>query len=95
MKIQNDSNAKQIVDALRKVGAVVHWWIPAQRQRGNPDLVVCYRGCMLLIEVKGPKTPLTEHQEKFHAEWRAAGGVVAFVRTVDEALIACGIEPAF
>ena len=96
MKIQNDSTAKAIVTELRRVGAVVHYWVPAQRQKGNPDLVVAYKGAMYLIEIKGPKTPLTEAQIKFHDEWLRMGGCVVHVcRTPEQALIVIGVEPAF
>jgi Holliday junction resolvase len=96
VKIQNDSNAKQIVQALRDAGAVVHFWVPAQRQKGNPDLVVAFKGAMYLIEIKGQKTPLTDAQVKFHDEWLRMGGCVVHVcRTPEQALIAIGVEPAF
>lgn len=81
-----DYNQTQIVDALRKCGAVVRI---VTQGGGLPDLLVGYRGYTILLEVKdGNKPPsarkLTEAEEKFFEEWR--GGMLAVVNSVDEAL---------
>ena len=81
-----DANQNQIVDALRKVGAVVR--IISQGD-GIPDLLVGYKGYTILMEVKdGDKVPsarkLTEAEQKFFDDWR--GGMLAVVNSVEEAL---------
>jgi Holliday junction resolvase len=81
-----DANQNQIVDALRKAGAVVR--IISQGD-GIPDLLVGYRGFTILIEVKdGEKVPsarkLTEAEQKFFDDWR--GGMLVIVNSIDEAL---------
>ena len=81
-----DANQNQIVDALRKVGAVVR--IISQGD-GIPDLLVGYKGYTILMEVKdGGKVPsarkLTEPEQKFFDDWR--GGMLAVVNSVEEAL---------
>jgi Holliday junction resolvase len=81
-----DANQNQIVDAMRKVGAVVR--IISQGD-GIPDLLVGYKGYTILMEVKdGDKVPsarkLTEAEQKFFDDWR--GGMLAVVNSVDEAL---------
>ena len=81
-----DANQNQIVDAMRKVGAVVR--IISQGD-GIPDLLVGYRGFTILMEVKdGEKVPsarkLTEAEQKFFDDWR--GGMLVIVNSVDEAL---------
>lgn len=81
-----DTTHRPIVEALRAVGASVIDL--ASVGHGCPDLVVGYRGHTWLIEVKGPKTKLSESQVKLHAEWR--GFPIAVVRTVDEALALVG-----
>lgn len=81
-----DRNQREIVDALRKVGATVH---PLHTVgAGCPDILIGYRGRNLLAEIKdGAKPPsaqgLTPVQVFWHETWR---GQVAIVTSVDEAL---------
>jgi Holliday junction resolvase len=81
-----DANQNQIVDAMRKVGAVVR--IISQGD-GIPDLLVGYKGFTILMEVKdGGKVPsarkLTEAEQKFFDDWE--GGLCVVVNSVEEAL---------
>ena len=81
-----DANQNKIVDAMRKVGAVVR--IISQGD-GIPDLLVGYKGYTILMEVKdGDKVPsarkLTEPEQKFFDDWR--GGMLVVVNSVEEAL---------
>jgi Holliday junction resolvase len=81
-----DANQNQIVDALRKVGAVVR--IISQGD-GIPDLLVGYKGYTILMEVKdGDKVPsarkLTEAEQKFFDDWR--GGMLVVINSVEEAI---------
>lgn len=67
-----DENQPEIVAALRKAGALV---LPLHAVgQGCPDLLVCFRGRLALLEVKdGNKTAsrrtLTPDQVEFHAVW--------------------------
>ena len=66
-----DDNQKDIVKALRAIGATVR--IVTQGE-GIPDLLVGFRGHTVLMEVKdGNKPPsarkLTEAEQKFFEEW--------------------------
>jgi len=81
-----DDNQKDIVKALRAIGATVR--IVTQGE-GIPDLLVGFRGHTVLMEVKdGNKPPsarkLTEAEQKFFEEWR--GGMLAVVESVDDAI---------
>ena len=81
-----DDNQKDIVKALRAIGATVR--IVTQGE-GIPDLLVGYRGHTVLMEVKdGDKPPsarrLTDAEQKFFDEWR--GGMLAIVESVDDAI---------
>jgi len=83
---RTDANQADIVDALRAIGASVE--ILAAVGRGCPDLLVGYRGCNVLLEVKdGQKRPskrkLTGDQEIWHRGWQ---GRVIVVKSADEAL---------
>ena len=86
-----DDNQKEIVTALRKVGASVqHLHAVGQ---GCPDLLVCFRNVLFLMEVKdGNKPPskrkLTPDQVKWHQAWC---GDVYVVCSVKEAMQVLGI----
>ena len=80
--VRKDSNQKDVVDELRKIGATV-------RVLHQPlDLLVGYRGKNLLLEVKRPekrgwKSERTPEQVKFMDTWR---GQFAIVYTAQEAV---------
>ena len=85
-----DENQREIVAALRGVGASV---APLHAVgKGVPDLLVGYRGVNLLLEVKdGDKAPsdrrLTPQQIEWHESWR---GQKCVVLSADDALVAIG-----
>lgn len=85
-----DANQKEIVEALRSIGATVqHLHAVAQ---GCPDLLVGRQGVNYLLEIKdGAKPPsgrkLTPDQVTWHSIWQGAAVVV---KSVDEAIAAVG-----
>jgi len=81
---KRDKTETEIVDALRAVGAVVHYL----SQTGLPDLLVCYREQTYLLECKSKGGKLTPAQLAFIETWDAHNLFV--VKTVDEALRAIG-----
>lgn len=69
---RTDANQTAIMDALRRVGALVH--STAQLGGGFPDIIVGHRRRLYMMEIKdGTKKPsaqkLTSDEEKFHALW--------------------------
>lgn len=88
-----DNNQKDIVSALRKVGASV--LVCPAVATGFPDLIVGFQGVVHLMEVKNPKTKygrkgLSATQLHWAAEWK--GGPVHLVRSEMEALGVLGIH---
>ena len=80
-----DPNQKEIVKALRDIGAsVVHLHMVG---RGCPDILVGFRGRNTLMEIKTEKGKMNKRQREFFDEWR---GECWVVRTVDSALEAIG-----
>jgi len=69
-----DSNQPEIVKALRNVGATVTCTHIVGD--GFPDLVVGYRGCNFLLEVKIPGGKLNEVEQDWHNAWRGQKLVV-------------------
>ncbi len=53
---------------------------------GCPDLLVCYRGRFIALEVKEPKGRVSKIQNKVLNDISVAGGWSVVVRSVDEAL---------
>lgn len=85
---KRDGNERAIIDGLRAVGALVY----PLSERGYPDLLVAYRDNTYLLEVKARKGKLEDAQIEFRDNW--TGGVLALVRTLDEALEAIGAVEA-
>lgn len=88
-----DINQREIVSALRAVGAFVQSL--AAVGAGVPDLMVGFRGETHLLEVKSRLAKRanggrTDAQVAWHSLWR--GRPVVIVRTVDEALNAIGVK---
>ena len=67
--------------AFRKMGASV--LSLATIGKGCPDLLICYRGILYLIEVKTEKGKLKDSQIKWHDGW---GGPVKTLYSTDEAI---------
>ena len=84
-----DTNQPEIVDALRKAGATVQHLHTVGH--GCPDILVCFRGVLSLMEIKSGRGKLTIDEQIWHASW---GGHVAIVRSIEEALIAIGAVEA-
>lgn len=84
-----DRNQPEIVKALRQAGALV---LPLHAVgQGCPDLLVCFRGVLRLLEIKDGLLPpsgqaLTADQVEFHRSWP-----VTVVNSVDAALAAIGV----
>lgn len=53
---------------------------------GLPDLIVCYRGMFVGLEVKMPGNNPTRIQERRIEEIQTAGGVAGVVRSVADAM---------
>lgn len=80
---KKDANQPEIVEALEKIGCSV---LDLSGVGGGcPDLLVSFRGRLLLMEVKNPKArgKLNERQKKWHSDWR---GDVRVVNSVGEAI---------
>jgi hypothetical protein len=56
------------------------------RKKGCSDLLVCYHGYFLALEVKRPGKPPTLDQSIFLARVKAAGGIGAVVESVKDAV---------
>lgn len=62
---------------------------------GVPDIVGCYQGRMLAIEVKTDRGRVSEHQQRFIDSINAAGGLAFVARSVDDVIVALGVQNRF
>ena len=86
MRRRTDANQKEIVGALRQIGATVQ--ILSDVGSGCPDILVGFRGSNYALEIKdGEKIPskqrLTPAEAVWHSTWR---GQVAIVKSIGEAI---------
>ena len=72
----------EIKEELKKRGAwFVKYWAGAMYTRsGVPDLLVCYKGQFIAIEVKGDQGTISDLQREEMAKIEAAGGIGRFSR---------------
>jgi Holliday junction resolvase len=82
---KTDKNQREIVLALRKIGAKV--LLLHQVGSGCPDLAVGYRGRLLLMECKSKNGRLTDDEQYFYREWTE---YMVVVYSVEDALLAIG-----
>lgn len=81
---------------LRWLSTLSEWWGVkilggGAQTRGVPDVVGCYRGRLVALEVKRPQVGrLTALQAKRIEDIRRAGGVAEVVTSVDDARILIG-----
>lgn len=88
MQKRTDKNQLEIVQALKKIGAVVVDLSAVGK--GVPDLLIGFRSKMFFLEIKTSTGKLNTKQHEFHSMW--TGTPIAVVRTVEEAFYAIGIN---
>lgn len=79
-----DSNQKEIVNDLRKLGFSV--FITKTLTKDFPDLVIGRNRITALVEIKSEEGGLSEGQEKFRKEWKGSQIIVA--KTTEDVLTA-------
>lgn len=90
---------RKIMEYLKQQGAFVFKvWGSDHMMAGLPDLIVCYRGRFIGMEVKVPGGQPSKRQTYVHGLIRDAGGTAAVVTSVGDAerllALALGITPA-
>lgn len=75
----------QIKKYLKNIGAyVVKYHGETYSTAGVPDLIVCYKGRFIALEVKNEKGKTTKLQDAHLQQIKEAGGISAVVRSVEE-----------
>lgn len=78
---------KEICDYLDTVPGLFYWRAQggSYGTPGVPDLVCCYKGRWVGLEVKTHAGRVSEYQKAFKRRAEAAGGVYEVVRSADDA----------
>lgn len=85
---------KAIRQLLNTLG-IWHWkqWQgPMSQPKGVSDLLGCYKGRMVAIEIKRPGRKPTPHQERFLAQVRNEGGIAFWADSLDTVIEQLGLE---
>lgn len=75
-----DQNQPEIVTGLLKMGCSVY---DASRVGEITDLIVGYKQCNIMMEIKMPKGKLSPSQKDWHRDWR---GYSCVVHSLEEAI---------
>jgi hypothetical protein len=93
------SNGATHTDLVKSIKRLIHEhggfcfknWGGPMGTKGVADLIGCYRGKAVAIEVKAGKDKLTEDQAAFLRRWQEAGGVALEARDLPTVARALGI----
>lgn len=78
---------RQVIALLRERGAYVFKVVgSAMQQRGTPDLLVCWRGQFMGLEIKLPGEKPTPMQEHEIGLIRKAGGTAQVIESLEDVL---------
>lgn len=76
---------KEVIDYLNSIGAKVFpITVTAGMQRGTPDIIACWQGRFIGIEIKRPKLNPTKIQEAQLEMIEHAGGITAVIRDYED-----------
>jgi hypothetical protein len=71
-----------------------HWGGPLG-EPGISDIIGCYKGRMIAIELKAPKGVLSLAQEEFIRRINDAGGLAFCARSIDEVIYGLNLQDRF
>jgi len=85
------------VKQLLKAAGIFHYkhWGGPMGYPGVADIIGCYQGRMIAIELKSPNGKATPDQERFIQNVNDAGGIAFVARSIDEVIEGLGIQDRF
>jgi hypothetical protein len=93
MKVKEKAITQAIRGLLKSLG-IFHW-----KNHGGPmgakgvsDILGCYQGRMLAIEVKTDRGRLSDDQQRFIDNVNAAGGLAFVARSIDDVIVSLGVQ---
>lgn len=87
MKLTEAQITKQIRDYLN-IKRIFHYkaWQGMMSKKGVSDIIACYKGRFIAIEVKTEKGRVSDAQQQFLEAVTASGGVAILARSVDDVI---------
>jgi len=87
---------RDIRKVLKQLGVVaVKFWGGPMTERGVSDLLCCFQGRFVAIEVKRSGGRLSPEQERFLERVRAAGGLGIVAYSVDDVIDGLNVRSRF
>jgi hypothetical protein len=87
---------RSIRQLLNSVG-VFHYkaWGGPMSAPGIPDIIGCFKGRFIGIEVKAPNGKVSDYQQQFIDNIVRAGGIAFVARSVDDVIDGLGLQDRF
>ena len=96
MRVTENNITKAVRQYLRIRGIehFKHWGGPLS-EKGVADIIGCYKGRFLAIEIKTDKGVVSDHQKNFLDRVTKAGGLALVARSIDDVInfLERGIAP--
>jgi hypothetical protein len=95
---QTEAELTSAIRLLLKTVGIFSWkqWQgPMSQPRGVSDIIGCWNGRFLAIEVKTPGGRVSPDQEKFLEAVRRHGGIAFVARSIDDVIEGLGIQNRF
>jgi hypothetical protein len=85
------------VRQLLKAAGIFHFkhWGGPMGYPGVADILGCYKGRMIAIELKSPTGKATPDQERFLQNVKDAGGIAFIAKTLDEVIDGLGLQDRY
>ena len=87
---------KSIRQLLNSVG-IFSWkeWGGPMSTPGVPDIIGCFKGRLIGIEIKSEKGVVSEYQKEFIENINRAGGLAFVARSIDDVIEGLGLQDRF
>jgi len=87
---------KSIRQLLNSVG-IFAWkeWGGPMSTPGVPDIIGCFKGRMIGIEIKSEKGVVSEYQKEFIENINRAGGLAFVARSLEDVIEGLGLQDRF
>jgi hypothetical protein len=85
------------VKSLLKAAGIFHFkhWGGPMGYPGVSDIIGCYKGRMIAIELKSPKGTASPDQERFIQNVKDAGGIAFIAKSLDDVIDGLGLNDRF
>ena len=96
-KLTPEGQLTASVRSLLRAAGIFHYkhWGGPMGYPGVADIIGCYKGRMIAIELKSPTGKPTPEQERFIQNVNEAGGIAFVARSIDEVIDGLNLQDRF